>query len=329
MNSIVLFDPSYGTSNLGDHIINESIMQHMSYVFNSGYLIRYGTHNPLLHVPQMLRKNEVNTNCSSSNLKFIGGTNIIKSNLLILTPGWNVNIVTVKLYTQSVCIGAGLASEGDNKKPNAYTRAIYRKAFSGQYIHSVRDDITKKYLDKLGIKAINTGCPTLWSLNKEFCKSIPRTKADKVIFTLTDYKKDPVNDQKFIDLLMKNYKQIYFWVQGSEDLNYLETLRNTKNIILVKPNLPAYKSLLEKGGIDYVGTRLHAGIYAMQHKVRSIILIVDNRARDMHDSYNINAIERGDIESLRAKINSSFATEIKIDEEKIKSWKAQFKEFAN
>lgn len=324
MSKIVLFDPSYGTLNLGDEIINRSVTKQMEYLFDNSFLVRYGTHNPLLHIPQMLRMNDINNSCNKADLKFIGGTNIIKNNLMALNPGWNINLFTAKLYSNSICIGVGLASNNDNDKPNAYTRAIYNNVLSRKHIHSARDERTKCYLMKLGFKAVNTGCPTMWSLNKEFCKSIPQKKANNVVFTLTDYGKDNEKDQQLIDILNKNYEKVYFWIQGTEDLEYLKTMKNIQDIILVNPNLKAYKSLLDKGDIDYVGTRLHAGIYAMQHGIRSIILAIDNRARDMQSSYNINAIERSEIELLPAKLNSSFATEVHINEDAIKRWKIQF-----
>ena len=195
-----------------------------------------------------------------------------------------------KYYKNSIAIGCG--SDTNAKKMDLYTKSMYKKIFSKEYIHSVRDERTKRLLESIGVKAINTGCPTLWGFTPELCKEIPRKKADKVVFTLTFYNKDLEVDQKLIDILNKNYKEIYFWVQGSEDLEYLNSFNGIKNIKIVNPTLDAYRELLEKGDIDYVGTRLHAGIYAMKHKVRSIILAIDNRARDMSETYNINTIDK-------------------------------------
>ena len=80
-----------------------------------------------------------------------------------------------------------------------------------------------------------------------------------------------------------------------------------------------------KKNTDYIGTRLHAGIYAMQNFCRSIILIVDNRARDIKSTYNIVAIERDDIkDNLVKMINGKIDTRINIDEKAIQEWKSQF-----
>ena len=75
---------------------------------------------------------------------------------------------------------------------------------------------------------------------------------------------------------------------------------------------------------DYVGTRLHAGIKAMQKMKRTIIVGVDNRAYAMHLTYNFNYINRNSIENLENMINSSLDTVINIDERKINSFLNQF-----
>ena len=93
---------------------------------------------------------------------------------------------------------------------------------------------------------------------------------------------------------------------------------------MVSPDVASYKKLLTETDIDYVGTRLHAGIYAMQHKVRSIILVVDNRAADMAETFNINTVLRDD-PTLEEKIRSQFVTDVKLDVDSIEQWKSQFK----
>ena len=77
--------------------------------------------------------------------------------------------------------------------------------------------------------------------------------------------------------------------------------------------------------LDYVGTRLHAGVYAMRHRKRSIILVIDERAREINKSNNLNCLEKKDIKNLDAFINSEFATEIKMPLDIIEQWKNQFR----
>lgn len=322
MKKIVLFDTEQGTQNLGDYIIMEAIMKEMKYVLDGNFLTHFSTHTPIARFYQNFRNNMTSRACNSADYKFICGTNIIKYSLLRICPDWNINYFNIKYYKNSICIGCG--SDINAKKIDLYTKSMYRNIFSKDYIHSVRDERTKKLLEDLGLKAINTGCPTLWSFTPEFCEQISTSKSDNVIFTLTFYNKDREVDQKLINILNKNYKKVYFWVQGSEDLEYLQTLKGIENINIVNPNLESYEQVLENANVDYVGTRLHAGIYAMQHKVRSIILAIDNRARDMAKTYCINTLDKNNIEEIENKINLNFETNININHNNIKKWKEQF-----
>lgn len=324
MKKILLFDPSQGTQNLGDFIIKDSIDREMKYIYENNFVVRYSTHTPICKWYQLLKPGYILNYCRTSDYKFICGTNIFKSSLVKINSDWNIGLFSIPFYKEAVAIGCG--TEKNSKVDSIYTKFIYKKILSKNYIHSTRDEKTKKYLESLGLKALNTGCPTMWKLSKEHCKTIPPEKKKNVIFTLTDYKKDKENDQKLINILKKNYEKVYYWVQGTGDFEYFNNFENINNIEIIEPSIEAYKKILENAEIEYVGTRLHAGIFALQHKLRSIIIAVDNRTRDIKETYNIIALERDEIEQkLEKLINSNFKTEININEENIKIWKEQFK----
>ncbi len=324
MKKIAIFDTAESSRNIGDYIINESIENEMSFLFDNNYITRYATHTPVINFYQRNFDNPHTKYCQEADYRFIQGTNLLSTNLLKRYTTWNINIFNYKPYVDSILIGCGM--NPNSNKVNNYTKYIYKRVLSKNYIHSVRDERTKKFIESLGFRAINTGCPTLWSLTEEQCKKIPSKKSKNVIFTLTDYCRDIVNDKKMIDILMQNYEKVYFWIQGASDLDYFNEINNYSNIEIVAPNLKALKNIFLNGNIDYVGTRLHAGIYAMKNCIRSIILIVDNRARDMKNSYNLIAIERKEIHKLEGIINSEFNTEININTSLIEEWKSQFKE---
>lgn len=319
---IVKFNTSYGSLNLGDYIINESVDKELSTLFEGNFVLNYPTHTPVITFYQSFNRNMLIKNCNNAKYKFLCGTNILAKNMLHPWPNWNINIFNCKPYHNTVLVGCGMA--GNFNKANLYTRHLYKKILSKELIHSTRDEKTKQFLERMGYKAINTGCATLWQLTSDHCKDIPCKKSNAVVFTLTDYCKDYNRDIKLIEILRKNYAKLYYWVQGSEDFDYLRELSADINDIELIYGLEAYRNLLQRSKIDYVGTRLHAGIFAMQNKRRSIILIVDNRARDMKETYNLVAIERSDIDKLDSVINSSFKTDVKIDIDKIAKWKAQF-----
>ena len=323
MKKIILFDPACGTRNLGDYIIEDSILKQMNFLFKESFVVKYSTHTPMTHLYQLLHANLVLKSCKESDYKFLGGSNLLKTNLKHLSPDFNVHWSDSFYYKDSICVGCGVDNE--RKDFNVYTKCLLKKILSDKYVHSVRDEKTKKMLEGIGFRAINTGCPTLWGLTKDFCKQIPHSKAKQVVFTLTDYCRNEERDKKLISILKKNYENIFCWIQGDQDLQYLNEITNVADIHLISPSLEAYKTFLEENDVDYIGTRLHAGIFAMQMKKRAIIIIVDNRARDMKKTYQLNCIERDNIDELENLIKQKIKTNVQINEKAIEEWKSQFK----
>ena len=80
-----------------------------------------------------------------------------------------------------------------------------------------------------------------------------------------------------------------------------------------------------KDNLDYVGSRLHGGIYALRHGKRSLILAVDNRALEIHKDTNLPVIPREATDGLAEIINSEWATEINLPQEAIDQFINQFK----
>lgn len=323
MKRIVLFDPAQGSLNAGDFIINECLEEEMKFLFDNECLVHYSTHLPISRFYQTFRKNLIYKTCKSADYKFLCGTNLFKNSLIRISPDWNINFTSCEYYKNSIAIGCGM--DMNSPKSNLYTKYIYKKILSPDYIHSVRDERTKRYLESLGLQAINTGCPTLWKFTPENCKLIKRKKRDNVIFTLTDYKRDIKYDKILIEILRKNYKKISFWVQGFDDYDYLKSITDIHDIEIIPHSIHNFSKKLKTNNIEYVGTRLHAGIYAMRHGVRSIIIAIDNRVIDMQETYNLPIVNRKNIgHELSAKINASFSTDIKVPTKRIEYWKGQF-----
>lgn len=322
METIVLFDPSIRSLNLGDHIIMNSSKKELSKILENRYVIECGTHTPAVTFYQNTNLNPRMKVYNSAKYKFICGSNLLWKNLFLPRPTFNINLWNSKVYKDSILLGVGTNSS--KKKVNWYTKKLYKNILSKDIIHSVRDDSTKEMLEELGYKAINTGCPTMWQFDDEFCSQIPKKKATKVIFTLTDYHQDKIKDQKMIDILNKNYSEVFFWLQGIFDEEYFRTLQNIENIKIISPSLEAFEKVLVENEIDYIGTRLHAGMFALQHKKRTIILAIDNRVRDMKRTYNLNSIERDNIEELEKVLLSEWETKICINKKNIEKWLSQF-----
>ena len=322
MEKIALFDTSISTLNKGDEIIMESAKNELKSILNGKYVVTVPTHTPAFHWYQTFKRNNLSKALMNINYKFVCGTNLLSTNMFRPWSTWNINFFNIKPLKGAILFGVG--SGKNSSKINYYTKKLYQSVLSDKYIHSVRDEETKKIIENLGFKAINTGCPTLWSLTDEFCKLIPTKKSNNVVFTLTDYSQDEIRDQELINILRRNYKTVYYWPQGFFDLDYFKKFRNIEGIKIVSPSLEDFSALLNIGDIDYIGTRLHAGIFSLKHKVRSIIITVDHRAREMNKSYNLNCIERDSIQELPDLINQNFETKVNINVSRINEWKSQF-----
>jgi polysaccharide pyruvyl transferase WcaK-like protein len=320
VDNILLLDTSVGSLNKGDDIIMKSVKYHLNELMKESYLLTLPTHVSPFHWYQVTRGSDRVKIYSNAKYKFVGGTNLLTMDMLTHFPQWNINLFNYGPLKGSILLGVGA---GKGNKINGYTKFLYKKVLSHKYIHSVRDERTKRLVESIGLKAINTGCATLWLLTPEFCKGIPTRKADSVIFTLTHHAKNIVKDQLLIDTLINNYTNVHFWIQDAKDLDYLMSLNNIHNILIVPPSVEEYEKLLKKD-VDYIGTRLHGGIHAMRHKKRTIIIAIDERARGMGETYNLNSIDRTELDNLDKMINSEILTDVKLDFNNVKIWLNQF-----
>jgi polysaccharide pyruvyl transferase WcaK-like protein len=83
---------------------------------------------------------------------------------------------------------------------------------------------------------------------------------------------------------------------------------------------------LQAGNVDYVGTRLHGGVFALQNSCRSIIISIDHRAEGFHQTNNLPILKRSEIsQKLEKMICSEFKTEIVINQKAIAEFKSQFR----
>ena len=327
METIVLFDPGIRSLNKGDEIIMRSAKEELMKrnLLKDRYVIHCATHSPVVTFYQNTHLNSRIRVYDDAKYKWICGSNLMWKNLFKPRPVFNVNLFNCQPYKGSIFMGIGVGKA--DMKLNLYTKMLYKKILNKDYIHSARDQKAVDFLNELGYEAIDTGCPSMWKFTPEFCKEIPHTKASNVIFTLTDYGRDKEYDQRMINILKEHYDHVYFWIQGVFDKEYFDTFENISDIKVISPSLEEYSKILSEGDIDYVGTRLHAGIYAMQHKVRSIIIAIDNRTRYLKESYYIHSIERNDIDCLGDLIESQFKTDVRLKQENIEKWFSQFEEY--
>ncbi len=201
------------------------------------------------------------------NIKLLCGTNILYKNMeeqiQLALPN------KLASYKNICLLGVGLSDIGIDEASSRYTRLLYHTLLSSSMIHSVRDEKAKRFLNSIGINnVLNTACPTMWNLTRELLHSIPRHKASCVITSITDYCFDPELDKLMLEILRQEYERVIIWVQGSHDIDWcLNAIVSLDDFTLIGPSLSELDELLVSGEVDYVGTRLHAGIRALNHGV--------------------------------------------------------------
>lgn len=324
MNNILILDTSIASFNKGDDIIMECTRKELAPLLSNSFELTLPTHVSPFHWYQVWRDSLYVQQFRKCKYKFVGGSNILIPRLLTHFPQWNINIFNYQPLKGCILVGVG-AGAGAEGKIDKYTQYVYRHLLNHEFCHSARDERSKDFMERLGLKAINTGCVTMWMLTPEFCATIPCAKAEKVVFTLTPSSSQPnQNDQYILDSLLRNYNQVYFWPQGIHDYDYFCKLKNIETVHVLAANKQTYEEYLINNGTDYVGTRLHGGIYAMRHRRRAIIIAIDERARAIHAQNHLNCIEYDNVMNLETMITSKFETKVVMDFEAIKEWKSQF-----
>ena len=316
MSKIVLYEPSMGSDNLGDQIIVDGVKTALNNIVSKAFVVELPTHTPAnWRYLRYLEKYK-------SNYKFVCGSNIIVGKVydLVHLRQWAVPALSLPWYGPLVLVGVG--SQQYNQKINWITRMVYKFLFRKDIIHSVRDSYTERALKEIGISNVmNTACPTMWGLTEDHCRHIPAAKAKYCICTLTDYKENASRDNLFLKILNNSYEKVYFWAQGNGDEKYFRSLMESKDIEELSPTLDAYNKYLDENDTDYVGTRLHGGMRALQKMRRTIIIGVDNRAAELHKDFGLQE----DIVQLENIIASEFSTKIKLPNENIKVFLDQFR----
>lgn len=312
--SITLFDPSIASANLGDQIIQDAVHRELTDLLPLDQIITVPTQEVISSIS--IRR------AMQARYRLVGGTNLLSARMREYKQ-WQINLRQSFSLHDVTLMGVGWWQYQD--KPDFYTRTILRNVLSRERQHSVRDEYTRRKLASIGIEnVLNTGCPTMWRLTPDHCKQIPATKADAVVLTLTDYHPDPANDTQLIDLLKKHYATVYFWPQGGGDISYFSSLQRS-DLKVLRPSLAAYDELLRDAkSLDFVGTRLHGGVRAMQNLRRALILAVDNRAKEISADTGLAISAREELNAVEQWIRSPEETRIAMNWTSIADWKSQF-----
>lgn len=313
MRKIAILDTWINDTNLGNIIIMQSVVKVLRDIF---------PHDIIYHLPASEYLSKGRNLIKQADYVFLGGTNVLSSNMN-KTSDWCLRLRDLKWINNVVLLGVGWW-QYQEKTPNIYSRTLLKKALSRSLSHSVRDSYTEHKLRSVGINSLNTGCPTIWGLTKEKCDEIPLSKGRSVLLTFTEYNQNPKYDSILFEILKRKYETVYFWPQQFGDYSYAKTICGNE-FIFVDPSIEALDHILQKESIDYCGTRLHAGIRALQFNCRSIIISVDNRATEMGRDFSLPTLKRELIlDQLENLIDSDWETKVNLDQNAILTWKKQF-----
>lgn len=315
MDTIAIVDTSICTDNLGDEIIMDAVNSVVAELFPDAYAFRVPSHEALSdRTRKFIRQ---------ANWCFIGGTNLLSSNI---TPHglWRLDQAGANAYgsTRTVCLGTGWNDYMAAATPLA--RNLLQTSLFRDVTHSARDSYTQKHLEQIGRTAISTSCPTTWNLTPEHCSTLPTTRSNAVIFTLSAWRPDVEADRAFVETLRRHYKTVWFFPQMQDDYAYFQKFGWT-DIKVVAATTQAYTHFLENEDVDFVGTRLHGGIRALQKGRRALILAIDNRAAEINRDTGLPVLQRNNQAGIAAWLEREEPIMLNLPQGAIQRWKDQFR----
>lgn len=312
---IVVFDTAFGSGNLGDQIIMQSVDSEVDTLFPQAFIFRVPTHSKIGRYGRSLLK--------KADYIFAGGTNLLFSHWSKQRQ-WRLEFADLIAANRKVVL-MGTGWTDYQSPPDWKARYAYTKMLSRENLHSLRDAYSLDHLKSIGFRHLaNTGCPTLWNLPDLKPVFGAGERFTTIVTTLTDYRKEPQQDRAMLLALVERCKDVRIWLQGSGDGDYFREL-DVGGIIPINPSLKAYDAVLERDrAVTFVGTRLHAGIRALQKRRRALIISVDNRAREMAKDFDLPIVERGDLSTLKEHLDNWPSCAIRLPHEHIAAWRDQF-----
>jgi len=252
----------------------------------------------------------------------VGGSNILTSEMNKYRQ-WVISIRHAFAVRRAILLGAGWWKY--QKPPNLYTRLFLELLLSRKHTHSVRDGYTLAQLASVGWKnAVNTGCPTIWPLDGRSEKDYPGSKASNVLMMLTDFAQDLDADRRLAEIVCRSYEKVFVFPQGKYDRDYLRNFEMPWTIL--DRDIDALNRFLAATpSLDYVGTRLHGGMHCLNRGIRSLILEVDNRAKEMGRDFGLPTIARHDFAAIEAWIERTSPFRVRLDSQAIETWRRQFR----
>lgn len=308
---LAVFDPSLATDNLGDEVIYQAVEVVLLDLFPNAFIHRIASHEALSD-----RSHKV---LRAADMVFVAGSNLLPPD----GGQWRLTLADSLFCDNIVVIGAGW--QHDSTPLTRESTKIIRRTFHRTALHAVRDQPAADNLATLGLRVVNTSCPTLWSIDAAAAARIPIVRAPEAVVAVTAYRKRPAEDAAFLRLVTECYRKVWFYPQMADDVPHLERI-GFGHLPRIRASTEAYTRFLAENDVDYVGSRLHGGIRALQTGKRSLILQVDNRARDIATHTGLPSARLDDLAGIRAWIEAPAPTVLRLPAADIAAWKSQFRQ---
>jgi Polysaccharide pyruvyl transferase len=326
---IVLLDPSIRDNsknqsyNIGDCIIFESVKKILENLFPHKPLERLSSHTPFGSKEKEMMKN--------AEFVFVGGTNTLTSDIRHfsrLTPEKTKLFYLFPGFRNVILLGTGW--RGYDPPPDLPTRLYYRNILHRNYLHAIRDNYSITHLRRtLLSNLINTSCPATWELDAGFVNKF-EPSSGKILFTLTDYNTHPCNDSQLIQMLFNcDQQDLFFFPQGSNDMDYLQSLniyqKNKTKFRLLNHCHSEFEEFVKTTQFNYAGTRLHAGISCLKANNPTLIISIDNRTAELGKDICLNVTGRNTAGTIVRWLENTYTPpKLQLPEKNIAEWKAQF-----
>ena len=247
----------------------------------------------------------------------LGGTNALHSRQL-LNRQWPLTPRQINsLKHKTVFLGVGWWQY--QRPPTRATRRLLRLLSHPDVPHALRDGYTAERVATMGVPSLMTGCPTMWNLHGVSTTLSPGPNT-AVVTTLTDYHFDYEVDGAWLRCLRQAYDTILVVGMGPGDEPAFRKLPRLDGVQWAgygREGLDRARS----NTVDYVGTRLHAGVYWLQQGGNSLVVAVDNRATEMGRDTGLPVVAREDLTALAGAITTPRKHEILLPERDIASWR--------
>lgn len=312
MYQVTLLDTSVATRNVGDEIIMDSVRREIAELLPEAVVRTVPTHERLgKRSRQLLRGSAVN---------LAGGTNLVGPPMAY-SRLWKIGPSEMLRSPRVTLMGSGWRRY--NARVTPYSTTLLRRSLSGDLPHAVRDQFTADRLRSIGIRnTVVTGCPTTWELTDARVRQLPSKIGSAAIVVLNGKKDPPGFGQALFSAALALYERVFFWPQMVPDMRYLADL--PAGVTPVSPTLRGYDEVLAATpGVDYLGSRLHAGIRALQHGRRSLIFELDNRATEMGKTLKLPTYPTStSVSELSDLVQNDIDFRISVPTDAVNAWRS-------